>query len=306
MTTSGSTAYDRTGAQIVETAYRLIRVIGSDESVSATQESQALVLLNLMIKTDQVRLGLWRRREAKLFVVPSQTSYSLPGANAADISEITETTLDAAEAASQTVLSVTATTNATAADIIGIVLDDDTLHWSTIASVSAGDTITIDDGLASQASSGNKVFYYTTAAPRPLEILSMRRERDSNETPMFDLSHTEYFDLPNKTSEGPPNQFYYDRQRGTGKVYLWPTPDTVDDEMNYTYLDEMEVFTANTETADYPQEWMEYLTYGLAVRIAAQEGVSTPTEVLAVYTKAEAVLEGWDTGGGSIIFEGPE
>jgi len=306
MTTSGDITYDRTGAQIAEAAARLIRIIGVDETLDTTaggQEDQALELLNLMIKTDQSRLGLWRRREAKLFVVPSQASYDLPGANACDISELAETTLDATEAASQTVISVTSTTGFANSDVIGIILDDDTIHWTTIVSFVTDDTVTITTGIASQATSGNKVYVYTTAAPRPLKIKSMRREQSSQETPMFDLSHDEYFDLPNKDSDGQSVEFYYDPQRPTGKVYLWPRPSTVADEINYTYLDGLEVITANTQTADYPEEWMEYLVYGLAVRLAPLYGVAVSQEVLATYTKAEDALEGNDTESATVQFE---
>ena len=305
MTTSGTTAYDRTGAQIIDQALRLIQVLGEDDTITSNQTANGLVALNLMVKSDQKRLGLWRFRQAKLFLVDGTAEYSLSGAKAADISEISETTLDANEAASQTVLSVTSTSQGASfanSDVIGIVLDDDTIHWTTISSFVADDTVTVATGLASAASSGNKVFAYTTAAPRPMKIISARRENISNEIPMFKLSREEYFDLPNKGSLGTPVQFYYDPQRATGKIYLWPTPDTVDDEINYDYLDELEIFSASSDTSDFPSEWMEYLVYGLAIRLAPTHGAQVSNEVLVVYTDVIKELELWDTEDVSIIF----
>ena len=80
-----------------------------------------------------------------------------PRPGAPDIPTHTETTLDAAEVSGQTQLSVTATTNMTAGDSIMIELDDGTFHLSTIASLVAGDTVTIADALPSKAASGNTV-----------------------------------------------------------------------------------------------------------------------------------------------------
>lgn len=309
MTTSGSTSYDRTGAQIAEHAARLVRVIGVDETLDTTsggEEDQILESLNLMIKSEQMKLGLWRYREGILFLESGTSEYTLPPTAstnyACDLSELSETTLDGDEALGQTVLSVTSTSGFANSDTILVVQDDGTIHASTIASFSAGDTVTLNDALSAAASSGNKVYAYTTAAPRPLKILSIRRKNGTNETPMFMLAREEYFDLPNKASSGNPVQFYYDPQRGTGKVYVWPSPSTVDDVLRYSYLDELEVISANTDTSDFPQEWMEYLVYNLAVRIAPLYGVPVPTEVLQVAIQSKELLEGWDMDDASVTF----
>jgi hypothetical protein len=313
MATSGTTAYDRTGAQIAEHAARLIRVIGVDETLDTTsggEEDQILESLNLMIKTHQTKLGLWRYKEARLFLIDGDGQYALPGAKFADESEIGQTTLDADEASGQTVLSVAATTDSTKhtdvvmanSDVIGVVQDDDTIHWSTISSFSAGDTVTLNDATTAAASSGNKVYWYTTAGPRPLKIISARRDNAGNETEMFQLSREEYFNLPNKTATGSPTQYYYDPQQTTGLFYIWPEADTVSDVIRLTYMDELEIISANTDTSNFPQEWMEYLVYGLAVRIAPLYGVPVSNEVLAIYTESMSLLEGWDQDDASIQF----
>ena len=89
--------------------------------------------------------------------VRDDQSVDNPRPGAADINTHNETTLDAAELAGQTVLSVTATTNMTAGDAIMVELDDGTFHLSNIASLVAGDTVTIADAIPSKAASGNKV-----------------------------------------------------------------------------------------------------------------------------------------------------
>ena len=84
-------------------------------------------------------------------------SVSNPRPGAPDSPTHSETTLDAAELPGQTVLSVTATTDMTAGDSIMVEMDDGTFHLSTIASFSAGDTVTIADATPYKAASGNKV-----------------------------------------------------------------------------------------------------------------------------------------------------
>lgn len=303
MATSGSIDYKLTAAQVIEHALKELGVVEAGGSVSSDDQTDALVQLNMMIKLDQARgVKLWRYREAKLFVVDGQASYDLPGANACDISELTETTLDADEASGQTELSVTATTNFANSDVIGVVQDDDTILWSTIASFSAGDTVTLNDALTAAASSGNKVYVYTNAMPRPLKIISARRENDGNELGMFELSREEYFDYPNKSATGTPTNFYYDPQTTTGKLYLWPAPDSVDNEINLTYLDSLEDIDNASEDLDYPQEWMSYLVSNLAVRLAPQQGVSVQQETLLWAERSRNALMDWDQLGGSVYF----
>lgn len=303
MPSSGSIDYELDAAGIIEHALKEIGVLGAGDTVDSNDQADALVQLNLMVKLDQAKgLKLWRVREGKLFVVKDQVSYSLPGANACDIDELHETTLDAAEASGQTVLSVTATTGFTASDVIGVVQDDDTIHWSTIASFVADDTVTIDDALTGSAASGNKVYVYTTAAPRPLRITSCRRELDDNEIPMFRLSRDEYFDLPNKSTSGVPTQFYYDPQKGVGKLYVWQPASSVDNEINFTYLDSLEDFDATTDTSDYPQEWMSYLISNLAIRLAPQHGKQVSQSTLLWAADSRKALEEWDQEEDSVYF----
>ena len=305
MTTSGITAYDRTGAQLCTRALKIIEVLAEDETISTNQQTDSLDALNLLVKTEQTRMRLWRKVQAKLFLVPEQARYELSGANACDVSELSQTTLDASEATSQTVLSVASTSNGAGfavSDVIGVVLDAGTIHWTTVVSFVTDDTVTITDALPSAAASGKRVYVYTTAAPRALKVTSCRRENGGQELSMNDMDYDEYFDLPNKTSPGTPVDFMYDPQRGVGELYLWPTPNSVDDVVNYSYLDGLEIFNAATDTSDFPEEWMEFLVYGLALRLCPQHGVAFSTENLAIYSQAEKTLKMFDQQDNSVIF----
>lgn len=72
------------------------------------------------------------------------------------VSDGTDTTLSGNEAGGQTILSVVSETGFSASDYVGITLDDDTQHQTTVASTGVG-TITVDDALPSAAASGKAV-----------------------------------------------------------------------------------------------------------------------------------------------------
>jgi hypothetical protein len=304
--TSGSTNYSRTAAQIITLAHKLLGLLPSGGSETTAEQTDALELLNLMIKQWQAEgVKLWLLDEAKVFMVDSQVSYNLPGAKACKITELSETTLDGDEASGQTVLSVTKTSNGAGfanSDVIGIVLDDDTIHWTTISSFVTDDTVTVASGLASAASSGNAVYVYTTALERPLRVIAARRELSGLEIQMNLMSRDEYFNLPNKASTGNPVNIYYDPQLTTGKLYVWPAPDSVDYEINITYQRSIEDFDATTNDPDFPQEWIYALASNLALLMAPQFGKSVPQELLATAMQSKSVLADWDQEEASVFF----
>lgn len=58
---------------------------------------------------------------------------------------------------------------------------------------------------------------------RPIAITQARRQdSNGNETPIFQISRSDYMDLTLKTSAGLVNQFCYDKQLSQGVLYVWP------------------------------------------------------------------------------------
>lgn len=109
----------------------------------------------------------------------------------------------------------------------------------------------------------------TLFSVKPMRVLEVRRRVTSSslDTPLDEMSQQEYLEQPNKTSSGPPNSFYYDPQRTTGTLYVWPTPDaTIASTMTLqlTYFRRIEDFDASDNDADLPQEWLRALVWNLA------------------------------------------
>ncbi len=96
-------------------------------------------------------IDIWLRADVTLFLQPDTQSYLLGSTNAA--LSFVETTLRSAAGASAVVIPVTSSTGMTAADKIGVKLNDNTIHWTTIVSVDTATQVTITTGLASAAAS---------------------------------------------------------------------------------------------------------------------------------------------------------
>lgn len=142
----------------------------------------------------------------------------------------------------------------------------------------------------------------------PFEITQIRVSHDGgSEIEMTRLSREDYYRLPNRTTEGFPTQFYYDRQRDSGTLRLWPEPSDSDYDITFTYRRRIMDIDAGTDNFDLPQEWEDAITYGLAERMIPGSGRAGSDDAKLVMVKAAALylsLKSFDTaeGGGSMTF----
>lgn len=131
----------------------------------------------------------------------------------------------------------------------------------------------------------------TLSINKPLKILDAQwQDSSGNDTPVHRISRQEYFDLPNKTSEGKPTQIYYDPQLVNGTMYIWPTPDSSSDKLVFSYSHYIDDFDANSNDIDFPQEWHDYLSWGLALRLTGFESIGL-NERAFVKQMADEMLE---------------
>lgn len=102
----------------------------------------------------------------------------------------------------------------------------------------------------------------------PLTIANVRRaEVGLDDYPVEIISKAEYYDLVDKTSTGEPLQVYYDQQLKNGRLYVWPAPDQAYT-LKFSAKVYIESFISQASLPDFPDEWIEALTYNLAVRLA--------------------------------------
>lgn len=149
-----------------------------------------------------------------------------------------------------------------------------------------------------------------TVSPRALRITSCRYNLNGIDTPMRMFSRQEYFDQPNKTvSPSIPVNFYFDPKVENGTVYLWPAPSATaaaDYTINYTYVRFIDIVNDTAQTADFPQQWFEALTWNGAKRLMTQYPVNDPGLAQIVLAQAgdyEARLRQWDNEPASVYFQ---
>lgn len=270
MSTSGSADYAITRNNIFDTALAIINLVDPSEAADADQYALCDRMLNLMVKAWMSRgANLWAMKEATLFLSVGTQSYSLGPTGTHCTNSYVHTTLSADEAASSTSIDLTSADGMSNGDNIGIVLDDGTIHWTTISGA-PGATTTIASGLASKAASGNVVFAYTTKINRPQRIISAyRRDINDNDTPIDLIARGDYAELSGKTTRGKPIQAFYDPQLTNGTLYTWPTADLATDVIRFWYSRPIEDFDDAANNPDFPIEWGEALIYGLADRLAS-------------------------------------
>ena len=136
-----------------------------------------------------------------------------------------------------------------------------------------------------------------TVTAVPLDIQDMRINRGGNDLQMTRLSRDAYFSLPNKTTQGYPTQYFYDRQRDTGTLYLWPAPDSAGGTVSFTYRRRIMDITNSTDDFDIPQEWSLAMVTGLAallIPIYGKSGTPRGQEIKEMAAQAYESVKAFD------------
>lgn len=115
----------------------------------------------------------------------------------------------------------------------------------------------------------------TGMTERPLKILEAFYRDGDQDTPIDQVSREEYWNLGDKTTEGIPNQFYYDPQIDLGVLYVFNVADSnaAGNDLHFIYQRPFEDIDSQTNTFDFPQEWLLALRYNLAVDLAYSNGI---------------------------------
>ena len=119
-----------------------------------------------------------------------------------------------------------------------------------------------------------------------VDILTAVLRRDGNDTSMTRLSMTNYNAQTNKTTEGMPTQYFFDRQY-TPQIYLWPVPENSTDTVIYWALSQIEDITASYEDTDIPYRWTEAMCSGLAAKVCLKLPGIPDSRIALLLTQAE-------------------
>lgn len=303
--------FNQTTNQICMRALRLIGAFQSGETPGTTEIADCVTALNAMTKEwDADGLHIWTQEEGCLFLQPGQAQYGL-GSSSPDHAALSYTSSALATMlyAGATTALLTLPLTVGAGDNVGIVQDSGAIFWSTATSPSTGLSIGLASGLAVPASAGNLVIIYPVSQTmeRPLRILGLRRRwlASGIDTPLLTISRLDYQALPNKRTIGTPNQWFYDAQLNTGVLSIWQAPQSGGQwVLPFTFIRQILDWGDLNATGDFPQEWINALTYNLALEIAPEYDVDPKRlQFLAAQAVAKkATASGWDRADESVFF----
>lgn len=295
MATSNSFDYSRSAANLITVALENVGVLAAGGTVASADTATCLTRLNLIAKAHSGMSDFARglknisRQRATMMLAKGQQTYLLGPAttDARASTQVGRTTIDAAEAAGQTVLSVTATSDTTtypgttltmtASDIIGIEQNDGTIFWTTVSSISAGDTVTVATGLDVAAAVGNYVFWFTARAQRMVLVESaVLRDENENDTPLKVYRTIEEYEagVTSKYADGDPTCILVEPLRINTKITLDSQPTDVTKRIVLVGLYPQEDYDNSSGTDDiaFPQEALRYLGWELSFEICDAYG----------------------------------
>lgn len=292
MATSGSFDYSATAADIIQAALEDIKVAEAGESIDANDQAVALRTLNYIAKqwqgTSDFAQGfkVWTRQRLTLFLAKGQQRYTIGPASTDSrcTAQYGRTTISASEAAGQTIISITSNTDTTtypgttvtmtSGDFIGIVQNDNTIHWSTISGT-PGATATINAATTVAASAGNYVYWFTARAQRfPVLEFAYLREFDTStfgkasDTPLTVYTDVQQYEsLSDKTGDGDPCALLCEPLRLNTAITLDSQPNVVNKVVNLTAFYPAEDYDSVSNDIAFPQEYFAALEWELALRL---------------------------------------
>lgn len=145
---------------------------------------------------------------------------------------------------------------------------------------------------------------------KPLKARDVRRKVTSGgiETPLMTWPRSTYEEQPNKTTASIPTAYFFDAQRTTATLYLWPVPSTATASAMTVELivrRKIEDIVTAGNDVDLPQEWLLALSYMLAEQLALKYGVAPDirSEIAQRAAAYKADMEAFDTEDASLFMQ---
>jgi hypothetical protein len=115
-----------------------------------------------------------------------------------------------------------------------------------------------------------------------IDVLSVVVRRDGTDYALERLSRDSFLNIPTKTTQGRPNQYFLDRQV-TPNLKIWPVPENSTDIIIYDALTRIDDADAYENTMAMPFRFYPCLAAGLAYYIAMKRAPQRIQLLKAVY-----------------------
>tara|TARA_R100000951_G_scaffold87378_1_gene75137 strand:+ start:8142 stop:8810 length:669 start_codon:yes stop_codon:yes gene_type:complete len=115
-----------------------------------------------------------------------------------------------------------------------------------------------------------------------IDILSVVVRRSGTDYALDRVSRDEFLNIPSKTTQGRPNQFFLDRQL-TPNLKIWPAPENATDTVIYDALTRIDDADTQTNTLGVPFRFYPCLAAGLAYYISLKRAPQRIQVLKAIY-----------------------
>ena len=115
-----------------------------------------------------------------------------------------------------------------------------------------------------------------------IDVLSMVVRRDNTDISIEKISRDEFLNIPNKSTQGRPSQFFINRQV-TPVLNIWPAPENSTDVLIYDCLTRLDDADTYTNTVDVPFRFYPCLAAGLAYYLAIKRAPDRIQLLKSVY-----------------------
>ena len=132
-------------------------------------------------------------------------------------------------------------------------------------------TITLTQGQAAE-----------TLLPDVVDVLEIVLRRDNTDYEVERISRGDYVTLPNKTTQGRPSQFWFNRQINP-VINLWAVPENSTDQIIYYYVQRIEDADNLVNTTDMPFRFYPCMVAGLAYYLAMKRAPERLQLLKSVY-----------------------
>jgi len=121
-----------------------------------------------------------------------------------------------------------------------------------------------------------------TLTKHVISMLQVVLNRDGTDYEMDRISRDNYASIPDKTTQGRPSQYYFDRQI-TPVLNVWATPENSTDTLTYYYVQQMEDADYLYNNVEAPLRFYPCMVAGLAYYMAMKRAPDRMGMLKAVY-----------------------
>jgi len=121
-----------------------------------------------------------------------------------------------------------------------------------------------------------------TLASDVVDVLEIVLRRDNTDYQVERISRGDFVTLPDKTTQGRPSQFWFNRQIAP-VINLWAVPENSTDQLIYYYVQRIEDAGALVDTTDMPFRFYPCMVAGLAYYLAMKRSPERLQLLKSVY-----------------------